>query len=145
MPATSTAKVSVSASIAMELCSCTAADITARIWQSCILQTNSAHSSYISLVLDACHHVPVLQTNNTRTSWDAVWMAPEEIAKEGIIISPHLLDDHYTITLEVMYITLCGILQIAHQTAQPDRVRQHVHAGSTEKIYVSGMLLGVVK
>ena len=42
-----------------------------------------------------------LQTNNTRTSWDAVWMAPEEIAKEGIMISPHLLDDHYTVTLEV--------------------------------------------
>ncbi|KAL0037858.1 hypothetical protein WJX79_002263 [Trebouxia sp. C0005] len=40
------------------------------------------------------------KTNNTRSSWDAVWMAPEEIAKEGIIISPHLLDDHYTITLE---------------------------------------------
>ena len=42
-----------------------------------------------------------LQTNYTRTSWDAVWMAPEEIAKEGIMISPHLLDDHYTVTLEV--------------------------------------------
>ncbi|KAL0046812.1 hypothetical protein WJX82_010501 [Trebouxia sp. C0006] len=40
------------------------------------------------------------KTNNIRSSWDAVWMAPEEIAKEGIIISPHLLDDHYTITLE---------------------------------------------
>ncbi|KAL3145874.1 hypothetical protein ABBQ38_015244 [Trebouxia sp. C0009 RCD-2024] len=40
------------------------------------------------------------KTNNVRTSWDAVWMAPEEIAKEGIMISPHLLDDHYTATLE---------------------------------------------
>ena len=47
-----------------------------------------------------------LQTNNTRTSWDAVWMAPEEIAKEGIMISPHLLDDHYTVTLEVPYLFL---------------------------------------
>ena len=28
-------------------------------------------------------------------------MAPEEIAKEGVIISPHLLEDHYTVTLEV--------------------------------------------
>ncbi len=43
----------------------------------------------------------VVQINNVRSSWDAVWMAPEEIAKEGIIVSPHLLDDHYTVTLEV--------------------------------------------
>ena len=43
------------------------------------------------------------QTNNVRTSWDAVWMAPEEIAKEGIMISPHLLEDHYTVTLEVTH------------------------------------------
>lgn len=43
----------------------------------------------------------VVQTNNVRTSWDAVWAAPEEVAKEGIMISPHLLDDHYTATLEV--------------------------------------------
>lgn len=50
------------------------------------------------MVWDMCG---VLQTNNTRTSWDAVWMAPEEIAKEGIMVSPHLLDDHYTVTLEV--------------------------------------------
>ena len=46
-------------------------------------------------------HSCVPQTNNVRTSWDAVWMAPEEIAREGIMISPHLLDDHYTATLEV--------------------------------------------
>ena len=52
----------------------------------------------------------VLQTNNTRSSWDAVWMAPEEIAKEGIMISPHLLDDHYTVTLEVQY--LCPFVQL---------------------------------
>ncbi len=70
-------------------------------------------------------------------------MAPEEIAKEGIIISPHLLDDHYTITLEVMCITLCG-RHIAHQTAQPDIVRQQVHSGSRDKIRVSGMLLRLV-
>ena len=41
------------------------------------------------------------QANHMRASWDAVWMAPEEIAKEGIMVSPHLLDDHYTVTLEV--------------------------------------------
>ena len=60
-----------------------------------------------------------LQTNNVRSSWDAVWMAPEEIAKEGIMISPHLLDDHYTVTLEVVrcicfhtLVTLCMLLMI---------------------------------
>lgn len=59
----------------------------------------------------------VLQTNNVRTSWDAVWMAPEEIAKEGIMISPHLLDDHYTATLEVQ-ILACPT-QTAAQCCEP--------------------------
>ena len=55
---------------------------------------------------------PALQANNVRTSWDAVWAAPEEIAKEGIMISPHLLDDHYTATLEVRFgqAVLCRLL-----------------------------------
>ena len=55
----------------------------------------------------------MLQTNNIRSSWDAVWMAPEEIAKEGIMISPHLLDDHYTVTLEVYWCKLYSCNAIA--------------------------------
>lgn len=73
---------------------------------ACLSPCANACHLVLHVCVHACHLVPVLQTNNIRSSWDAVWMAPEEIAKEGIIISPHLLDDHYTITLEVPCITL---------------------------------------
>lgn len=32
-------------------------------------------------------------------SWDAVWIQPEEIIGEGIIISKHAIKDHYPFSL----------------------------------------------
>ena len=67
----------------------------------------SRHSKAVQAAVCRSHRAVLsilafcMQTNSARTSWDAVWAAPEEIAREGIMVSPHLLDDHYTATLEV--------------------------------------------
>ncbi|KAK9823352.1 hypothetical protein WJX72_002122 [[Myrmecia] bisecta] len=40
------------------------------------------------------------KVGGVRTFWDGVWLKAEEIIKEGILVSPRMIDDHYTSTLQ---------------------------------------------
>jgi hypothetical protein len=60
------------------------------------------HSSDVCQAQGARRHVQrhaARAARRYRTLWDAVWIEPEELIDEGILVSPRMTEDHYTSTL----------------------------------------------
>lgn len=52
-----------------------------------------------------------------RYSWDAVWVAPEQLTAEGILLSRHQASDHYTARLTAVLSELAGMPATARRQA----------------------------
>ncbi|BDA50747.1 Sn1-specific diacylglycerol lipase alpha [Coccomyxa sp. Obi] len=58
-----------------------------------------------------------LKREGTRAAWDAVWIKPEELIREGILVSPRMVEDHSCLALQAALRMAIGPGETAARTA----------------------------